>query len=120
MIALKRLVVCSAAIIAIVWGYGHIRYRAGWYAHADKVNADAKKRKVRAVTAVQVTENAAATASTESRVVYRTVYRDAVKYVNNPLRNVCEFDPDAVQLRQRAIDAANHIPGFDAATVPDK
>ncbi|WP_267443850.1 hypothetical protein [Erwinia psidii] len=48
------------------------------------------------------------------------VYRDVVKYVNNPLRNVCEFDPDAVQLRQRAIDAANHIPRFDAATVPDK
>jgi hypothetical protein len=36
-----------------------------------------------------------------------------VKYVQSPNRTVCRFDDDAVQLRQRAIDAANAIPGFD-------
>ncbi|WP_158785157.1 hypothetical protein [Pantoea sp. BAV 3049] len=110
----------AAAVLAAGWGYGHTRYLAGWYAHSEKVNAAAEQKKGRAAAAVQVTEAAAAAASAGGRVVYRTVYRDVVKYVNNPARTVCQFDPDAVQLRQRAIDAANHIPGFDAAAVPDK
>ncbi|WP_267436008.1 hypothetical protein [Erwinia psidii] len=84
------------------------------------MNDDAEKKRARAAATVHVTEQTAAAANTESRIIYRTVYRDVVKYVNNPLRTGCKFDSDAVQLRQHAIDAANHIPGFDAATVPDK
>ncbi|EPG8842478.1 TPA: hypothetical protein ACTY4F_002678 [Klebsiella pneumoniae] len=42
-------------------------------------------------------------------MIYRTVYRDVVKYVNDPN-----------QLRQRAIDAANTIPGFDEPAVQAK
>jgi hypothetical protein len=36
-----------------------------------------------------------------------------VKYVNDPNHIKCEFDDPAVQLRQRALDAANSISGFD-------
>jgi hypothetical protein len=43
-----------------------------------------------------------------------------VKYVQSPNRTVCRFDDDAVQLRQRAIDAANAIPGFDEPAVQSK
>ena len=43
-----------------------------------------------------------------------------MKYVNNPDRTVCKFDDDAVGLRKQAIDAANNLPGFDAATVQDE
>lgn len=46
-------------------------------------------------------------------MIYRTIYRDVVKYVNDPNHAKCDFDDHAVQLRQRAIDAANNIPGFD-------
>ncbi|WP_135721553.1 hypothetical protein [Klebsiella pneumoniae] len=54
------------------------------------------------------------------KVIYKTITRDVVKYVQSPNRIVCRFDDDAVQLRQRAIDAANSIPGFDEPAVQSK
>lgn len=59
-------------------------------------------------------------ATAEAKVIYRTITRDVVKYVQSPDRIVCQFDDDAVQLRQRAIDAANSISGFDAGAVQGK
>ena len=53
-------------------------------------------------------------------MIYRTIYRDVVKYVNDPNHVKCDFDDHAVQLRQRAIDAANNIPGFDEPTMQGK
>jgi hypothetical protein len=47
--------------------------------------------------------------SAEGEVIYRTIYRDVVKYVNDPNHIKCDFDDHAVQLRQRALDAANNI-----------
>ncbi len=35
----------------------------------------------------------------------------------DPNRTVCRFDDDAVSMRQRAIDAANNIAGFDEPAV---
>ncbi|MGK1701323.1 hypothetical protein ACR912_20750, partial [Klebsiella pneumoniae] len=54
------------------------------------------------------------------KVIYKTITRDVVKYVQSPNRTVCRFDDAAVQLRQRAIDAANSIPGFDESAVQSK
>ncbi|MFE0412643.1 hypothetical protein ACFW0S_28485, partial [Citrobacter freundii] len=62
----------------------------------------------------------AAAATAEGNVIYRTITRDVVKYVQSPDRTVCQFDDAAVQLRQRAIDAANSISGFDAGAVQGK
>ena len=53
-------------------------------------------------------------------MIYRTITRDVVKYVQSPDRTVCQFGDAAVQLRQRAIDAANSISGFDAGAVSGK
>jgi len=69
---------------------------------------------------IQPVEKKAAAASAEAKVIYRTITRDVVKYVQSPDRTVCQFDNNAVQLRQRAIDAANSIRGFDAGTVQGK
>ncbi|ELQ6071189.1 hypothetical protein R2236_001511 [Cronobacter sakazakii] len=97
-----------------------ISWRSGWYAHADHINALAAKKKNKAEKAIQPVEQKAAQASDEGRIIYRTITRDVVKYVQEPNRTRCDFDDESVRLRQRAIDAANSISGFDAGAVQGK
>ncbi|ENN6415938.1 hypothetical protein AB9X01_003778, partial [Salmonella enterica] len=85
--------------------------------HSDKINNEHKEKNKKAEKAVATGEQKAAAASAEGKVIYRTIYRDVVKYVNDPNHTKCDFDDHAVQLRQRALDAANAISGFDAGTV---
>ncbi|MDV7025250.1 hypothetical protein R4P48_21570 [Atlantibacter subterranea] len=110
---LLALVVAVSATALIAW-------RSGWNAHSDHVNALAAAKKEKAEKSIQPVEIKAAAASAEAKVIYRTITRDVVKYVQSPDRTVCQFDDTAVQLRQRAIDAANSISGFDAGTVQGK
>lgn len=116
----RAFIIILAVIVAISIGYGEVRYLNGWYAHSAKVNADAAKKLSKANKALEPAEAKAATAQAESTVIYRTITRDVVKYVQDPNRTRCKFDPDAVSMRQRAIDAANNIPGFDAGAVQAK
>lgn len=92
-------------------------WRFGWNAHASHINVMVADKRAKAEKAIQPVEQKAAQASNEGKVIYRTITRDVVKYVQDPNRTVCQFDADAVQLRQRAIDAANSISGFDAGAV---
>ena len=110
---LLALVVSISATALIAW-------RSGWNAHADHINALAATKKEKAEKAIQPVEEKAAAATTEGKVIYRTITRDVVKYVQSPDRTRCDFDDESVRLRQRAIDAANAISGFDAGTVQSK
>lgn len=116
----KNKLVVVGGVLAVAAGIFWAGYLKGWYAHAEHVNSQAKERLPKQEKAVATGEQKAATANAEAKVIYRTVYRDVVKYVNDPNHTVCKFDPAAVQLRQRAIDAANNIPGFDEPTVQTK
>lgn len=78
------------------------------------------RRREKAENAIKPVEEKAATANEAGKVIYKTITRDVVKYVQSPNRTVCRFDAAAVQLRQRAIDAANSIPGFDEPAVQSK
>ncbi len=78
------------------------------------------QRREKAESTIKPVEEKAATANEAGKVIYKTITRDVVKYVQSPNRIVCRFDDDAVQLRQRAIDAANSIPGFDEPAVQSK
>ncbi|WP_313105262.1 hypothetical protein [Pseudescherichia vulneris] len=118
--SLRTVLLIALVVILLGIGYGELRYRNGWYAHADHINTLAAAKKAKAEKAIQPVEQKAAQASDEGRIIYRTITRDVVKYVQDPNRTVCQFDDDAVQLRQRAIDAANSISGFDAAPVQGK
>ncbi|WP_312140503.1 hypothetical protein [Atlantibacter hermannii] len=97
-----------------------IAWRSGWNAHADHVNALAADKKDKAEKVIQPVEKKAAAAGAEAKVIYRTITRDVVKYVQSPDRTRCDFDDESVRLRQRAIDAANSISGFDAGAVQGK
>ena len=110
----------ALAFIAISSVSGAIGYAMGWHAKGESVEAEGVQKKSKADEALKEPEQKAADAKAKADVVYKTVYRDVVKYVNNPDRTVCKFDDDAVSMRKQAIDAANNLPGFDAATVQDK
>ncbi|WP_313048405.1 hypothetical protein [Atlantibacter subterraneus] len=110
---LLALVVAISATALIAW-------RSGWNAHADHINALAADKKDKAEKAIQPVEIKAAATSAEAKVIYRTITRDVVKYVQSPDRTRCDFDDESVRLRQRAIDAANSISGFDAGAVQGK
>lgn len=109
-----------AVLLALFVGTFYAGYLKGWYAHSEKVNSEHAEKNKKAEKAVAAGEQKAAAASAEDKVIYRTIYRDVVKYVNDPNHVKCDFDDHAVQLRQRAIDAANNIPGFDEPTVQGK
>ncbi|ENP2071740.1 hypothetical protein ACDA36_000537 [Klebsiella michiganensis] len=116
----KTKLVIVGGVLAVCAGIFWAGYLKGWYAHSEHVNSQAKARLPKQEKAVAAGEQKAETANAEAKVIYRTVYRDVVKYVNDSNRTVCKFDSDAVQLRQRAIDAANSIPGFDEPAVQSK
>lgn len=118
--SLRAVLLIALAVILLGVGYGELRYRNGWYAHADHINALAADKRAKAEKAIQPVEQRAAQASAEGRIIYRTITRDVVKYVQDPNRTVCAFNDESVRLRQRAIDAANSISGFDAAPVQGK
>ncbi|HDT4904463.1 TPA: hypothetical protein QHQ91_002869 [Enterobacter ludwigii] len=116
----KAKLLALAVMLALFVGTFYVGYLKGWYAHGEHVNSQARAKQKRAEKAVATGEQKAAAASAEGKVIYRTVYRDVVKYVNDPNHVKFDFDDHAVQLRQRAIDAANNIPGFDEPAVQGK
>ncbi|ELY4002174.1 hypothetical protein ACI09V_002336 [Cronobacter dublinensis] len=99
---------------------GLLSWRAGWTAHSGYVNAMAASKKAKAEETARSFEIKAARTSHEGRVVYQVINRDVIKYVQSPNRSMCKFDNDAVRLRQRAIDAANALSGFDGAPLQSK
>ncbi len=119
-VTIKSKLLALTVLLALFAGTYYAGYLKGWYAHSDKVNSEHTAKNKKAEKAVASGEQKAAAASAEGKVIYRTIYRDVVKYVNDPNHTKCDFDDHAVQLRQRAIDAANNIPGFDEPAVQGK
>lgn len=115
--SLRAYLITIVVIIVTAIVFGEVRYRNGWYAHSAKVNADYALKKQKAEARLVPIEQKAAAANADGKVIYRTITRDVVKYVQDPNRTVCRFDDDAVSMRQRAIDAANNIAGFDEPAV---
>ncbi|KFC89464.1 hypothetical protein M2354_001212 [Leclercia adecarboxylata] len=118
--SLRTILLLAVMIMLLACGYGELRYRNGWYAHAEHINVLAADKRAKAEKAIQPVELKAAQARDEGRVIYRTITRDVVKYVQDPNRTVCDFDDESVRLRREAIDAANSISGFDAGTLQGK
>lgn len=101
--------IAMGVLVAILAGSHIYTYRSGWSAHADKINREAAEKKQKAEVKQQQSNAKAEEVRVVTETKYRTVYRDVVKYVQDPNRTVCKFDPDAVRLRQKAIDAANSV-----------
>ena len=100
------LLLTGIAIGSLSFGAGYLK---GWYAHSDKVNLDAAKRK-------QNAENKQAKSTAQSQQVrvvtetkYKTIYRDVVKYVSDPNRTICTFDDNYIWLRQSTLNADSAV-----------
>lgn len=119
-VTIKAKLLALAVLLAFFVGTFYAGFLKGWYSHSEKVNSEHVAKNKKAEKAVATSEQKAAAASAEGKVIYRIIYRDVVKYVNDPNHVKCDFDDHAVQLRQRAIDAANNIPGFDEPAVQGK
>ncbi|HDM8428243.1 TPA: hypothetical protein P0O11_000507 [Yersinia enterocolitica] len=118
--SLRSQIIAFLILVLLAIGYGEIRYRNGWYAHSDQMNAAAAKRQKKAEAKLEPIEQKAATAKDDGKVIYKTITRDVVKYVQDPNHTRCDFDATAIRLRQQSIDAANNIAGFDDTTVQAK
>lgn len=98
------IIAIGVALIIAASGYG-AGYLKGWYAHSEKVNRDAERSRQ----AAQSKQAKSTAQSQQVRVVtetkYKTIYRDVVKYVSDPNRNVCVFDDNYQRLRQQSLDA---------------
>lgn len=118
--SLRSQIIALLILVLLAIGYGEIRYRNGWYAHSDQMNAAAVKKQKKAEAKLEPLEQKAAKAKDSAKVIYKTITRDVVKYVQDPNHIKCDFDANAIRLRQQSIDAANNIAGFDDAPVQGK
>lgn len=105
------------AVLLIAAGSHTFTYRAGWSAHADKMNAQAAEKKQKAEERQSKSQSQSQAVKNVTEVKYRTVYRDVVKYVQDPNRTVCRFDDEYQRLRQSALDADSTISRDDRSGV---
>lgn len=118
----KLYALVAVMCVAVLWGLGHYRYNAGWNEgraklvtqQEDKARATLAKQ----VAGQQVNETKAAEAEQVGAAKTVVITREVVKYVQNPDRVRCTFDDDRVRIKQRAVDNANTIPGYDGEAVP--
>lgn len=118
--SLRSQIIAFPILVLLAIGYGEIQYRNGWDAHSEQMNAAAAKKQKKSEAKLVPIEQKAAKAKDDGKVIYKTITRDVVKYVQDPNHIKCDFDAAAIRLRQQSIDAANNIAGFDDATVQGK
>ena len=94
----------------------------GWY-DATKEVKDVKQE-IKQAKVIQSKVDKAEAKAAEVKVItetkFKTIYRDRVKYVQNPNRTICDFDDESIRMRQQAVDAANAISGPDGRAVQGK
>lgn len=118
----KLYVLVAVSCVALMWSFGHYQYDAGWNEGRAKLVAQ-QEEKARAtlakrVAGQQVNDKKAADAEQAGAAKTIVITREVVKYVQNPDHVRCTFDDDRVRIKQRAIDNANAIPGYDGEAVP--
>lgn len=94
----------------------------GWH-DATKEVKDVKKE-IKQAKVIQSNVDKVEAKAAEVKVItetkFKTIYRDRVKYVQNPNRTICDFDDESIRMRQQAVDAANAISGLDGRSVQGK
>ena len=96
-------------------------YSNGWKegraALVAEQQAKAQAQLAKQTTRQQANDSKAAAADGEGKAKTVTITQEVIRYVKTPGRNVCVFDDARVQLKSRAVDNANSIPGYDDAAL---
>lgn len=115
-----RLYIAAALVVALSF-VGWRLYSSGWdNGRASLVaeqQAKAQAQLAKQTTRQQANDSKAAAADDEGKAKTVTITQEVIRYVKTPGRNVCVFDDARVQLKSRAVDNANTIPGYDDAAV---
>lgn len=118
---LKIIAAVVAVSVLAAWGYGKWNYHVGWNeGRANLVQQQEEKARTRLAkqtTQQQANDTKAAAADEAGKAETVTITQQVIKYVQTPGRNTCVFDDIRVQLKSRAVDNANSIPGYDDASV---
>lgn len=114
------LITCLVAAVITGLAYSD-GYRKGWDGGRQNLvqqqQAKAQAKLAKQTTRQQANDSKAAAADDEGKAKTVTITQEVIRYVKTPGRNVCVFDDTRVQLKSRAIDNANAIPGYDDAAV---
>lgn len=115
-----RLYIAAALAVALAF-VGWRLYSSGWdNGRASLVaeqQAKAQAQLAKQTTRQQANDSKAAAADDEGKAKTVTITQEVIRYVKTPGRNVCVFDDARVQLKSRAVDNANIIPGYDDTAV---
>ena len=115
-----RLYIAAALVVALAF-VGWRLYSSGWdNGRASLVaeqQAKAQAQLAKQTTRQQANDSKAAAADDEGKAKTVTITQEVIRYVKTPGRNVCVFDDTRVQLKSRAVDNANTVPGYDDAAV---
>lgn len=115
-----RLYITAALVVAIAF-VGWRLYSRGWdngrAALVVEQQAKAQAQLAKQTTRQQANDSKAAAADDEGKAKTVTITQEVIRYVKTPGRNVCVFDDARMQLKSRAVDNANSIPGYDDAAV---
>lgn len=111
----------AALTIVATYGYGLLQYNNGWTEGRQNLvqqqQAKAQAQLAKQTTRQQANDSKAAAADDEGKAKTVTITQEVIRYVKTPGRNICIFDDARVQLKSRAVDNANAIPGYDDAAV---
>ena len=118
----KLYALVAVAVVAVLWGFGHYQYNAGWNDGRAKLVAQ-QEEKARATLAKQVAGqqvNDMKSVEAEQAGAAKTIVitNEVVRYVKSPDHTRCVFDDARLSIKQRAVDNANAIPGYDGEAVP--
>lgn len=118
---LKIYAILFGLAVAVFWGYGLLQYNNGWKEGRQNLVqaqlAKAQAQLAKQTTRQQANDSKAAAADDEGKAKTVTITQEVIRYVKTPGRNVCVFDDTRVQLKSRAVDNANTIPGYDDAAL---
>lgn len=115
-----RLYIAAALVVALAF-VGWRLYSSGWNNGRATLVAEQQAKALaqlaKQTTRQQANDLKAAAADDEGKAKTVTITQEVIRYVKTPGRNVCVFDDARVQLKSRAVDNANTIPGYDDAAV---
>ena len=114
------LLTCAATVLLVIGAYynGHSNgWKEGRQNLVQQQQAKAQAQLAKQTTRQQANDSKAAAADDEGKAKTVTITQEVIRYVKTPGRNVCVFDDTRVQLKSRAVDNANTIPGYDDAAV---
>lgn len=113
-------VIVAAWVISIsaVGGWQHSKgWKEGRQNLVQQQQEKAQAQLAKQTTRQQANDTKAAAADEAGKAETVTITQQVIKYVQTPGRNTCVFDDTRVQLKSRAVDNANTIPGYDDAAV---